>query len=91
MQDSSKFKIPPVPESFVKYVDGLRKGGELWLNEPVQQRGIILFILAAAILPFLWGWSVHWLISKLWPENRYRARSPKPTNVRSSPPLDYQI
>ncbi|PYS36487.1 MAG: hypothetical protein DMG14_24315 [Acidobacteria bacterium] len=53
----------------------------------VDQRRIALLIVIAGIMPLGWGWTVHWLVSRLWPQKP--ARQPRPP--RSSPPLDYQI
>jgi hypothetical protein len=54
----------------------------------VEQTPIILFVLLAGIMPLVWGWTVHWVMSRLWPPP-VSARRTAP--VRSTPPLDYQI
>jgi hypothetical protein len=56
----------------------------------VEQMRITLLILVAGVLPLFWGWSVHWIMSRLWPQNRPGSRKPS-ANSPSSPPLDYQI
>jgi hypothetical protein len=56
----------------------------------VEERHTALLIFAAGIMPFIWGWTVHWLLSKLWPQRQASPRKPGgPLN--STPPLDYQI
>jgi hypothetical protein len=47
-----------------------------------------ILVLAAVVLPFVWGWAVAWLLGRVWPE---------PTTVRTEPaeptalPTDFQI
>jgi len=54
----------------------------------VEQKQIALLIVAAGVMPLVWGWCVHWLILKLWPQRRPWQRS---EDTRAAPPLDYQI
>jgi hypothetical protein len=50
---------------------------------------LALLILAAAALPFVWGWAVHWLIGRVWPERgRDSDPAPRPVTPASS---DFQI
>jgi len=52
---------------------------------------LTLLAVAATLLPFIWGWFVHWLIGRLWPEQP-RPRDPAPQqDTAKSVPLDFQI
>jgi len=51
---------------------------------------LTLLALSATLLPFFWGWTVHWLIGLIWPE-RPRPSDPIPEPVAKSVPLDFQI
>jgi hypothetical protein len=54
---------------------------------------LTLLILVALTLPVLWGWFVHWLVSRLWPPERRRAVhwAEPPGDAPTSDFLDYQI
>jgi hypothetical protein len=52
---------------------------------------LVLLALLAGILPLLWGWSIHLLFQRLWPE---RTASPDPdrdVEPASTTPVDFQI
>jgi len=55
----------------------------------VGQKQIALLIVVAGVMPLMWGWFVHWLLLKFWPQRRPWQRSGE--NSRAAPPLDYQI
>jgi hypothetical protein len=57
----------------------------------VDQSRILLFILVAGIMPFIWGYAVHWLMLKLWPQPEAQPAKSTTVKARSMPPLDYQI
>ena len=50
--------------------------------------GPITLLILVAVMPFLWGCTVHWLMSKLWP---HVTRSPDDADAHPAPPIDYQI
>jgi hypothetical protein len=47
-----------------------------------------ILVVAAVVLPFLWGWAVAWLMLRIWPE----ASTTRAETVESPPlPTDFQI
>ena len=54
---------------------------------------LTLLLIAAGAAPFVWGWFVHWLISRVWPKP-VAGKAPNHADDRhlSGPtPFDYQI
>jgi hypothetical protein len=51
---------------------------------------VLLLILGATVLPLVWGWAVHWLLSRLWPEPGTQPSEP-PSPTTPSAPFEYQI
>jgi hypothetical protein len=50
-----------------------------------------ILILAAAVLPLLWGWVVHGIVDRFWPVAE-PPRDERSHGVRSlEHPIDYQI
>jgi hypothetical protein len=50
---------------------------------------LALLTFAATVLPFFWGWAVHWLMSQLWPERQPDNASDP--SVKPNVPTDFQI
>lgn len=58
-----------------------RKGTEMQL---------LWLILCSVFLPALWGWSIHWLVERVWPAADPSGET-SPRVERFPPPPDYQI
>jgi hypothetical protein len=54
---------------------------------------LTLLLIIAGAAPLVWGWAVHWLISRLWPlTSADVVRTPAvDRNIAGPPPFDYQI
>jgi len=51
---------------------------------------LILLVLSATVLPFIWGFLANWLIQRLWP----RVNAPAPAalpDISADPVTDFQI
>jgi len=54
---------------------------------------LFLLIIAATVLPFLWGWVAYWLMERIWPltgESAAASESP-PGAPPAAMPFDYRI
>lgn len=49
----------------------------------------IFLVLAAAIVPFAWGWTAHWLLERCWP--RRTGAGAENSGRSSAEYFDYQI
>ena len=51
----------------------------------------LLLIAFACVLPLLWGWTVHWLMTRFWPEAKTARGSEAWRKPIGDVPFDYQI
>jgi hypothetical protein len=59
-----------------------------WLG--LTEMKLILLVLSATVLPFIWGFLANWLIQRLWP----RVNAPVPAavpDISAEPVTDFQI
>jgi hypothetical protein len=49
----------------------------------------ILLVLAALIVPLIWGYAAHWLVERCWP--RPGRPGPESKGVPAAEYFDYQI
>lgn len=52
---------------------------------------IILLIVATVSLPLVWGWVVHWLVTRLWPAGRVGPVNRGDDAYPPIPPITYSI
>ena len=51
----------------------------------------MLLVGAVVVVPFLWGWSVHWLLERLWPARDDASDAQTPPPPAQTNFLDFQI
>jgi hypothetical protein len=52
----------------------------------------IVIVLAALIVPVLWGCGSHWLLERIWPRRNGRGSADKlPAGTPAADYLDFQI
>ncbi len=51
---------------------------------------LLWLILCSVFLPALWGWSIPWLVERVWPAADPSGET-SPRVERLPPPPDYQI
>ena len=65
--------------------------GLLKFRSAQRARMRLLLIAFACVLPLLWGWTVHWLMTRFWPEAKTARGSEAWRKPSGDVPFDYQI
>ena len=51
----------------------------------------LIIVLAALVVPVLWGCGTHWLLERCWPRRNGRTGGETPAAAPPTDYLDYQI